>query len=214
MCGIAVQKHLQLAFSPPRVAVGLRRDDADRGTQIAAAALDARKHPEVLADRRGALAMPVGMEVQRVWWRFAERDVDVVEDERDVFDGVVGQHDPRRSTERHRERCVERAALRAREERILEGNDRAEARAEEVAQRRSQNISSRRDRSISGERSFTVIQMRRMIPAPCTSASTSVPPAFSVSYGCPLAPPFSTPPPPGVPVLFSGLIHRGVIGWY
>jgi hypothetical protein len=45
------------------------------------------------------------------------------------------------------------------------------------------------------------------------SASTSVAPAFSVSYGCPLAPLFSTPPAPGEPDLFSGLIHRGAIGW-
>ena len=115
------------------------------------------------------------VEVQRVRRRIAERVVDVVEDEIDVLAGVVGQQDSRRSTERHRDRRVERAALGAREERVLEWDESAEARAEKVAERRRDgrgrraipgNIWRRTDRSISGERSFTVIQMRRMMPAP------------------------------------------------
>src|SRR5690349_12356123 len=73
----------------------------------------------------------------------------------------------------------------------------------------SQYMERRRPRSIFGPRSFSVIQMRRTMPLPdSTAASVRDSPAFNTKNAAPLRPAFALAPWPRSAFGFSGLAQR------
>ena len=81
---VAVERDLDLALAPPGLLVERVGEHRHAGAEEAAAALDARQDPEVLAELGGSVAAPPGVEIERVG-RLARQGavIDVEEDQID-----------------------------------------------------------------------------------------------------------------------------------